>query len=146
MPNKLLAAACAAALCVALAIPLVASGATKLTTHLTAGQVVNPNGGDPGATASVKLKVNRVKQRICFRIEYRGLEDVTGSHLHKGDRGEIARPIVTLFEGNRASPVKGCVRDVRKRIVKRLKRKPEKHYLDIDTRAYPDGAVRGQLK
>ena len=39
----------------------------------------------------------------------------------------------------------GCVRDVRKRVVKRLKRKPQKHYVDIDTRAYPDGAVRGQL-
>ena len=145
MSKGLLVGVCAAALCVALAVPMVASGATRISAHLTAGQIVNPNGGDPGATADIKLRVNRVKQRICFRITYRNLEQVTGSHLHRGDQGEIARPIVTLFEGDEASPARGCVRDVRKRIVKRLKRKPEAHYVDIDTKAYPDGAVRGQL-
>ena len=93
----------------------------------------------------LRLKVNRAKKRICYEITYRNLEDVTGAHLHKGDRGEIGREILTLFEGDEASPVSGCVRDVRKRIVKRLKRKPEAHYVDIDTEAYPDGAIRGQL-
>jgi CHRD domain len=31
------------------------------------------------------------------------------------------------------------------RIVKRLKQKPEAHYVDVDTSKYPDGAIRGQL-
>ena len=65
MSKGLLVGVCAAALCVALAVPLVASGATRISAHLTAGQIVNPNGGDPGATADIKLRVNRVKQRTC---------------------------------------------------------------------------------
>lgn len=145
MPKRLVVAASAAALCVALAIPLAASAGTVISSQLTAGQIVNPNGGDRDGTASIRLRVNRVKQRICYRITYRNLDKVTGSHLHKGAKGEIARPILTLFEGNQASPASGCLRDVRKRVVKRLKRKPAAHYVDIDTKAYPDGALRGQL-
>ena len=145
MRKRFMGAGCVAALCVALAIPLTASGATVVSGHLNAGQIVNPNGGDRGASGDVTLRVNRAKKRICYEITYRNLEDVTGAHLHKGDRREIGREILTLFDGDDASPVSGCVRDVRKRIVKRLKRKPEAHYVDIDTQTYPDGAIRGQL-
>ena len=145
MSRRLVGAACVAALCIALAIPLVASAGTVVTAQLTANQIVNPAGGDPNGTGKVRLNVNRVKQRICYRVKYSGLDMVTGSHLHKGAKGAIGREIVTLFQGNRPSPVEGCVRNVRKKIIKRLKRKPAKHYVDIDSRDYPNGALRGQL-
>jgi len=129
----------------ALAIPMLAVAGTGITAKLDAQEIVNPNGGDPNGSAKVRLKVNRVKQRICYRVKYTGLHKLTGSFIHKGDPGEIKRPIITLFEGNEKSPVRGCVNDVRKRVVKRLKRKPELHYVDVDTKKYPDGAIRGQL-
>ena len=93
------------------------------------------------------MRVNRVKGRICFVLTYKKLSGhVTGAFLHKGAEGHIARPIVNLFEGDHASPVQACVHDLRDRIVKRLKRKPEAHYVDVDTSKYPGGAVRGQLQ
>ena len=141
---KLGVAVAAAAVC--LAIPIVASGATGISAHLTGAQVVNPNGGDPDGSANVNLRVNRQKARVCYTITYKNLEArVTGAFLHKGSAGQIARPIITLFKGDIASPVQGCVHDLKKRIVKRLKRKPTQHYVDIDTRNFPDGAIRGQL-
>ena len=88
MPKTLTVAACAAALYVALAIPLVASGATVVSGHLSAGQIVNPNGGDPGATGDVTLRVNRVKQRICFRITYRNLDEVNERRSDAGSPEE----------------------------------------------------------
>ena len=145
MRARTAALAFAAALVVALAVPLIASAGTPLTAHLTGKQIVNPNGGAPNGSASVVLKVNRVERRICFTINYKGLTKVTGAHLHKGNAGQIARPIVTLFSGSKASPAKGCVKGLKQRIVKRLKRKPSQHYVDIDTKKYPNGAVRGQL-
>ena len=129
-----------------LAVPIVAIGATGISAQLTGANVVNSNGGDPDGSAKVTLRVNRVKQRVCYKIKYRKLEaQVTGAFLHKGSSGQIARPVFALFKGDIASPVHGCVHDVRKRIVRRLKRKPSQHYVDIDTRNFPNGAVRGQL-
>jgi hypothetical protein len=135
----------AAAVAVACAIPMFASAGTVITTKMSADEIVNAAGGDPDGKASLTLKVNRVKKRVCFHLTYKNLEKVTGSFIHKGDAGEIARPIITLFEGNEASPVDGCVKGLKGHIVKRLKRKPALHYADIDTKEYPDGALRGQL-
>jgi CHRD domain len=130
-----------------LAVPMIATGATGITGHLTGAEVVNPNGGDPNGSANITLRVNRVKGRVCFVLTYKKLSGhVTGAFLHKGAEGEIARPIVTLFEGDHASPVQACVHDLRPRIVKRLKQKPDAHYVDVDTSKYPDGAIRGQLE
>jgi hypothetical protein len=131
---------------VALAIPMFAVGATGISAHLTGSQVVNPNGGDPDGSANITMRVNRVKGRVCFVLTYKKLSGhVTGAHVHKGSAEQIARPIITLFEGDHASPVQACVHDLRDRIVKRLKQKPDAHYVDVDTSKYPDGAVRGQL-
>jgi hypothetical protein len=132
---------------VCLAVPIVATGATGISGHLTGSQVVNPNGGDPNGTANLNLRVNRQKARVCFVLTYKKLSGhVTGAFIHKGDEGEIARPIITLFEGDHASPVQACVHDLKKRLVKRLKRKPAQHYVDVTTSKYPDGAIRGQLE
>jgi hypothetical protein len=145
MRKRLIVAALVAT--AALAVPMIATGATGITAHLTGAQVVNPDGGDPDGSANVTLRVNRAKGRICFVMTYKKLSGhVTGAFLHKGGEGEIARPIVTLFEGDHASPVQACVHDLRKRIVKRLKRKPDQHYVDVDTSKYPNGAIRGQLE
>jgi hypothetical protein len=144
MRKRLIVASIAAT--VALAIPMFAVGATGITAHMTGAQVANPNGGDPDGSANITLRVNRVKGRLCFVLTYKKLSGhVTGAFLHKGNEGQIARPIVALFEGDHASPVQACVHDLRDRIVRRLKRKPEGHYVDVDTSKYPDGAVRGQL-
>jgi CHRD domain len=131
---------------VALAIPMFAVGATGITAHLTGSKVVNPNGGDPDGSANITMRVNRVKGRVCLVLTYKKVSGhVTGAHVHKGGEGQIARPIITLFEGDHASPVQACVHDLRDRIVKRLKQKPDAHYVDVDTSKYPDGAIRGQL-
>jgi hypothetical protein len=118
-----------------------------LTAHATGGQIVNPAGGDPKGSATFVLQVNRVKQRICFHITFTGIKDVTSANLHKGGPGTIARPIVNFFSNPAAGQnvEKGCVRNVKSRIVKRLKRKPAQHYVDIDSESRPNGAVRGQL-
>ncbi len=135
----------AAAVAVACAIPMFASAGTVITTKMSGDEIVNAAGGDPDGKANLTLKVNRVKKRVCFHLTYKKLDQVTGSFIHKGEAGQIARPIITLFEGNEASPVDGCVKGLRSRIVKRLKRKPALHYADVDTKEYPNGALRGQL-
>ena len=101
--------------------------------------------GGSNGRATLKLRVNRVKERLCFNLTS-NLKNITGAWIHKGEEGEIARPIITLFNTRENGSVKGCEHNVRPRLIKRLKRKPGLHYADVTTRGYPDGAVRGQLR
>jgi hypothetical protein len=145
MSKRLTVAGVVGVIAIACAVPL-ANGATGISAHMTGNQIVNPNGGDPDGSANISLRVNRVKARVCYTLSYKNLEKITGAFIHKGGAGQIARPIITLFEGNVSSPDSGCVHDLKKKLVKRLKRKPEGHYVDVTTKEYPDGAVRGQLE
>ena len=134
------------ALVAVVAIPIAATGATRISAQMTGSQVVNPNGGDPNGSAQLRLRVNRVKERLCFKLRTEGLAKVTGAFIHKGAEGQIARPIITLFNTREpAGTIKGCEHNIRPRLIKRLKRKPGLHYADVTTKAYPDGAVRGQF-
>jgi hypothetical protein len=135
-----------ATLAAVVAIPISAIGATGISSNMTGSQVVNPNGGDPNGSARLKLRVNRTKQRLCFTLRTSGLSKVTGAFIHKGAAGQIARPIITLFNTKESSStIKGCEHNIRSRLIRRLKRKPGQHYADVTTKGYPDGAVRGQL-
>lgn len=146
MSNRVAVVAGAAVLAVLVAVPISAIGATRITSNMTGAQVVNPNGGDPDGSAKLTLRVNRAKARLCFKLRTEGLSKVTGAFIHKGTSGEIARPIITLFNHRvSGNTVEACEHNIRPRLIKRLKRKPGQHYADVTTKAYPDGAVRGQL-
>lgn len=148
MNKKGLVVAIAATLTLSLMVPIFATAGTAITAHATGDQVVNPAGGDPKGVADFRLKVNRVKQRVCYTITFSKIDDVTGAFLHKGGPNQIARPIATFFTDKQGatSPRKGCVKNLKKRIVKRLKRKPTAHYVDLTSKKRPNGAVRGQLE
>ncbi len=146
MRNRLAITAGVAALIAAVAIPMTASGATRISANLTGAQIVNPNGGDPDGSAKLKLRVNRVKERLCFKLNTSGLSKITGAFIHKGAAGAVGRDVIVLFNTREPSgEIKACEHNVRSRILRRLKRKPGQHYADVTTKAYPDGAVRGQL-
>jgi hypothetical protein len=145
MRKRLLITAGAATLVVAMAIPMFASGATNITARMDGSQIVNPRGGDPDGTARLTLRVNRARHRLCFRLTFQNLNRVTGAFIHKGSAGQIARPIITLFNTRETSPVVQCEHNIRGRLIRRLKRRPALHYADVDTTGYPNGAVRGQL-
>ena len=143
MRNKITLGALAA-VAVGLTIPVLAFGGTPITANMNGSQIVNSAGGDPDGSATLSLKVNRVKARVCYKLSFKKLEDITGAFIHKGGSGAVARPVITLFKGSEST--EGCVHNLRPRIVRRLKRKPDAHYADVTTKEYPNGAVRGQLE
>jgi hypothetical protein len=146
MRKRMAITAGAATLVVAMTIPMLATGATQITAQMSGDEIVNPSGGDPDGSAKLSLRVNRVKERLCFKLKTTNLSKVTGAFIHKGASDEIARPIITLFNTRETGTVKACEHNIRSRLLKRLKRKPGQHYADVTTKAYPDGAVRGQLE
>lgn len=118
-----------------------------LKARMTGAQIANEAGGAPRGVAQATISLHDSRQRVCFEIEYAGLGgQATGGSLRRGGPGELARPSVVLFTGSTESPVSGCVSGVPSKTFTALSQRPAGHYVDLTTRRYPKGAVRGQLR
>jgi CHRD domain len=139
-----------AALAATVALPALSPGATLLDAKLKGSHEV-PGPGDPDAKGGIQISLKTKKKKVCFTLEYRKLDGgATAGHIHKGKKG-VAGPIkVELFEvdpplGEQAS-FDGCEKNVRRKLIRKIKRRPENFYVNIHSRPYPEGAIRGQLK
>jgi hypothetical protein len=134
---------------VGLLIPaLSGAAATQLSAKLKGNQEVG--GGDRNGRGDASVAVKKVsKRKLCFDLSWEKIEQPTAAHIHKGAKGVDGPIKVTLFEdpsGLNASAVDGCVKKIKKRIAKRLRRAPESFYVNVHNAEYPDGAIRGQLE
>jgi CHRD domain len=91
------------------------------------------------------------EEEVCFALELQRLDPVTAGHIHKGTANDAGPIKVTLFEdaqGLEADPgsYDRCVKKVKKKLVRKIGKKPEKYYVNVHNPEYPEGAIRGQLK
>jgi hypothetical protein len=127
----------------------VAGPAGAAPVHLTANLKGNeevPGPGDPNGKGDAALTVRRKAQRICFHIEHKRIETPDAGHIHRGEDG-VAGPVrVTLFDTASESPIDGCVEDIRRKLIRKIATRPQNYYVNLHNSAFPDGAIRGQLK
>ena len=137
---------------VALAIPAL-SIAGRNTTELQAkmkGQNEVPGPGSKKGKGEIHVFVKPTKKKLCYAFEVSKLDPLIEGHIHKGT-ADVAGPVkVPLFQDteglNGTGSYEGCVKQVKKKLLKKIAAKPEKYYANIHTKAYPDGAIRGQLE
>ena len=136
----------------ALAIPALSSaGSSKVTLNATLkGANEVPEVGDPNGKGEATIVLRPAKRKVCFNLTLDKIEGATAGHIHKGD-SETAGPIkVTLFEADPPLAVpgtfEGCVKKVRRKLIKRIGARPERFYVNVHNAEYPDGAIRGQLE
>ena len=87
--------------------------------------------------------VDPPKGTFCYLVNVWGLEDVTAAHVHIGGPGENGRPVITL-EAPADGSAGACV-PVAAELAAALLGNPNGYYVNVHTRAFPAGAVRGQL-
>jgi CHRD domain len=138
---------------VALAVPALALAGknTVVTTAKLQGKNEVPGPGDRNGKGAVEVSLKAKKKKVCFALELQRLDLVTAGHIHKGTADEAGPIKVTLFEdaqGLEADPgsYDGCVKKVKKKLVRKIGKKPEKYYVNVHNPEYPEGAIRGQLK
>jgi hypothetical protein len=139
------------ALAAAVAMPALSSGAATLLEAKLKGSEEVPGPGDPNARGDTQVKLKKKKKKVCFNLEYDRVDGgPNAGHIHKGVDGEAGKIKVTLFEADPPLPeegeVEGCARDVRRKLIRRIKRHPERFYVNVHSPDYPDGAMRGQLE
>jgi hypothetical protein len=147
-----LTAALAGLAAIAVVAPGLAAGgrdAVKVGTELK-GKHTEPGPGDPDGGGKIALFLKANKKRVCWDLSIRALDPVVSARIHKAGAAEQGPEKLRLFR-NRGGlagtgDYKGCVKRVRKPLVRALGNNASAYYVNIYTDSYPEGAARGQLK
>ncbi|MFZ9396188.1 MAG: CHRD domain-containing protein [Erythrobacter sp.] len=112
-------------------------------TNLFGENEVGHEGAGKDATGNFSSEIDLKRGRICYLLEVEGLDEVVAAHIHEGNKTENGPPVMTLqLAGPRGDDI--CV-EADKELLMRIARRPENHYVNVHTTAFPEGAVRGQL-
>jgi CHRD domain-containing protein len=107
--------------------------------------------GDPNGIGTVTVCVNRTNNSISYGFEQLLLNvRPTAGHIHRGAAGATG-PVVFPFEA--PGPIDPLIGDVQwfgtgkapKGTVEALVTSPGKHYVNVHTKKFPNGAIRGQV-
>jgi hypothetical protein len=139
--RKLLAIPLTLAVC-GLIVAGSALAANKTITVKMNGRQETPKGSPTGSgTAKITLEPSRGK--VCFRLTWSGIGSPTASHIHKGARGKAGNVVIPFF-GTPPAKHSGCV-SAKKSLIAAIIKTPGAYYVNIHTKKYPAGAIRGQL-
>ena len=134
----------------------------RLRTRLTGAEEA-PGPGDPDGRGHAGIGINTERQVVCFRLEWRRLDPVTMTHIHKGPIGEAGPVVVTLLtaqsEGlttlsTRDTELRACTQNFSPSaggfssaadLLADIKANPSAYYVNVHTTAFAPGAIRGQL-
>lgn len=107
-----------------------------------ANQVLNA--GDTKASGVALLRIYYTERRLCWRVTLRDLVGATAIHVHKGELGQAGPPIVTLSAPADGNVAQGCVA-VERALMRDMLLNPGSYHVNVHSRRFPTGAVRGQL-
>lgn len=117
----------------------------QLSAKLKGNQEV-PGPGDRNGKGESFVSVKAKKGKLCFQVSWTKIEQPNAGHIHKGAKGDAGPIKVPLFDQTPpTSIVEGCVKDVKRKLLKRIARSPEKFYVNVHNAEFPEGAIRGQL-
>jgi hypothetical protein len=123
------------------AVGLAASSATKsVSTSLRGSKEVGK--GSPKGRGSAVVRLDAKAGKACWTIKVKGLDKLLSSHVHKarvGKAGPVVIPLGSVFR------TKGCVVGLKAKVINDILAHPARYYVNVHTKKYPNGAIRGQL-
>ena len=129
--------------------PSTTGGPTNTTTKadftvkLTGASEV-PAGGDKDGSGTAAITLVEERGEVCYEISVKGIGKAGAAHLHraaKGAAGDVVLDLSGPFDGK----TKGCAA-ANTVLVDDIRATPEMFYVNVHTDAFPDGAIRGQLR
>lgn len=141
--RKLLTVVAAFLLAGTLAVPpaQAGGGVTRLGAHMTGAREV-PGPGDPDGRGRAQMKANLSENLFCFQLQFIGISEVTGGHIHIGHVDESGPIVINLHIDVNGQD--GCV-PAGRATLRRIIDNPQAFYINIHTDEFPNGAIRDQL-
>jgi hypothetical protein len=134
----------AAALSVAVVPAVAAGGITSMSPVVSAKLTGKSEVPAASATGSgiVTLHLSGSKGTVCWRFaKVKGIGTPQAAHIHKGKAGTSGAVVVPLGAAYKA---KGCTK-ASKSTIGAIEEHPNSYYVNVHTKKYPNGAIRGQL-
>jgi CHRD domain-containing protein len=97
--------------------------------------------GSPKGTGTARITLDTKKGKACWSLSVHGLDKLLAAHIHVGKPGKNGPVIIPLGAKYGA---KGCIA-VPKKSLLAVGRAPYGFYVNVHTRKYINGAIRGQL-
>jgi hypothetical protein len=125
------------------ALPATASAAeVDLVAPLTAKAESPP--GPSGGAGKAAVTVNTKTRQVCWTFtKLKNIDTPVAAHIHKGKKGVNGLIVVDFATPKYKS--KGCVTAASKALAKDIATNPKNYYVNIHTKKFPGGAIRGQL-
>jgi CHRD domain len=120
-----------------------------LFADLSGRNEIGPTGqrgvGDPDGFGSASFTFDG--GQVCFGITVANIDTPIAAHIHRGSKFVNGPVVVTLVAPSSGDPgaSSGCV-GVTDELAAEIQANPRGFYANVHTMAFPDGAVRGQLK
>lgn len=101
--------------------------------------------GDPDGFGSASVTFDG--GQVCFGITVANIDTPVAAHIHRGRKFENGPVVVPLTQPSLGDPgaSSGCTA-VADKLAAEIQADPRGFYVNVHTEAFPDGAVRGQLK
>jgi hypothetical protein len=115
------------------------SRTTKVSARLTPAAVAPKS--DAKASGSIVVKLDPKTREACWTISVKGTGAPFSAHVHRGRSGKNGPVVIPLGD---TFARKGCVVAPAKSIGA-VAASPKSYYVDVHTRAFVNGAIRGQL-
>jgi hypothetical protein len=134
----------AVVLAVALPAAALAGRSAKVSTLRAtmrgSGEIGTKGSATGSGTAVVKLY--RSAGKACWTLSVKGLDKALSAHVHKAavkKTGPVVIPLGARFAK------RGCVTGLKARTIDAIVKNPGGYYVNIHTKKYLNGAIRGQL-
>ena len=111
-------------------------------TSLFGDQEVDTEGAGEDASADFVAEFDYKAGRICYMLELTDLKNFTAAHIHKGKVGENGPPVITLKLSEDGEDVCEAADAA---VMKDIAENEADYYVNVHTKKFPQGAVRGQL-
>jgi hypothetical protein len=85
-------------------------------------------------------------RELCYGLAVRDIEDPVAAHIHRGRRNVNGPIVITLTHPESGDPgsSSNCT-TVSRSLIRAIRRRPGRYYVNVHTNDFPGGAVRGQL-
>lgn len=114
----------------------------KLSASLTPASEV------PATTAkgsgSATVNVYSKEDKVCYRVSVSGLDTITGAHIHAGMAGKNGSVVIPFTTPGGKGLSVGCT-TAKPALIRDLASNPSHYYINVHTKKYGKGAIRGQL-